>query len=81
MFICICRVKEEEDDEIRIDFADDKLNSRDCIYSFLSIGFCMDMLVRKKIIQSRCVIFLLYMCGDFKINQKVECFAMVFSLN
>ena len=42
MFICICRAKEEEDDEIRTNFADDKLNSK-------------------------CVIFLLYMCGDFKI--------------
>ena len=77
MLICICRAKEEEEDEISIDFADNKLNSRDCIYIFLSTEFCMDMLVRRKIIQSRCVIFLLYMCGDFKINQKVECLTMV----
>jgi len=34
MFIRICRDKKEEEDEIRIDFADDKLNSKDCIYSF-----------------------------------------------
>jgi hypothetical protein len=53
------------------------------IIFFYQLGYalCMDMLVRRKIIQSRCVIFLLYMCGDFKINQKVECLAMVFSLN
>ena len=40
MFICICRAKEE--DEIRTDFADDKLNYRDCIYNFfLSTGLCI----------------------------------------
>jgi len=35
MFICIYRAKEEEGDEIRTDSTDDKLNSRDCIFSFL----------------------------------------------
>ena len=71
MFICICRAKEGEDDEIRTDFADDKLNYRDFICRiFYQLGYAlyMDMLVRRKIIQSRCVIFLLYMCADFKIN-------------
>lgn len=41
MFICICRAKEEEEDEIRTDFADDKLNSRDCSCSFLSTRLCI----------------------------------------
>jgi len=68
MFICICGAKEEEHDEIRVNIADDKLNSRDCIYSFLSTGWCIvygyarqkkdntmgsTFFVLRKIIQSR----------------------------
>ena len=41
MFIYIRRAKEEEEDEIRTDFADGKHNSRDCICSFLSTGLCI----------------------------------------
>ena len=41
MLICICRDREEEEDDIRTNFVDDKLNSRDCICSFLSTGLCI----------------------------------------
>jgi len=51
------------------------------VFYQLGYALCMDMLFSRKIIQSRCVIFLLYMCGDFKINQKVERMVVVFSLN
>jgi len=51
------------------------------IFYQLGYALCIDMLFRRKILQSKCAIFLLYMCGDFKINRKVECLAMVFSLN
>ena len=36
MFICICRAKEKEEDEIRTNFADDKLNSK-CVISLLYV--------------------------------------------
>ena len=42
MFIRICKAKEEEEEEIKTDFAGDKLNYRDCIYNFfLSTGLCI----------------------------------------
>ena len=82
MFIYICRAKEE--DEIRTDFADDKLNYRDFIYRFfLSTGLCIvyGYARQKKDNPIKMCHFLLYICGDFKINQEVECLPMVFSSN